>query len=130
MQQYTTIDILVSCVLGLIMYGVGISITVNQVIEIYQKPKAFLVAIISQMVALPVIAFLIAYFFDISPQIKVGLIILAASPGGATSGFITYLFRGNTALSITLTSINSLLTLFSIPLIVNLALQQFMSTEK
>lgn len=130
MHHYTTIDILVSCVLGLIMYGVGISITVNQVVEIYQKPKAFLVAITSQMIALPIIAFLIAHFFEMRPEIKVGLIILAASPGGATSGFITYLFKGNTALSITLTSINSLLTLFSIPFIVNIALNQFMNAEK
>jgi bile acid:Na+ symporter, BASS family len=82
------------------------------------------------MIALPIIAFVISSCFDIRPEVKVGLVILAASPGGATSGFITYLFKGNTALSITLTSINSFLTLFSIPFVVNLGLKQFMATEK
>ena len=130
MHSYSLIDILVSSVLALIMYGVGISITVKQVIEIYQKPKSFLVAITSQMIVLPIIAFIIAGLCDIRPEIKVGLVILAASPGGATSGFITFLFKGNIALSVTLTSINCILTLFSIPFVVNLGLQYFMNTEK
>jgi bile acid:Na+ symporter, BASS family len=124
------IDILISGVLALIMYGVGVSITTTQVVQIYKTPKPFIVAITSQMVALPIIAFIIASIFDIRPEIKVGLVILAASPGGATSGFITYMFKGNTALSVVLTSVNCLLTLFSIPLIVNLALIYFMGTEK
>lgn len=129
-MQHTTIDLLVSTVLALITYGVGISITTQQVSQIYQKPKAFLVAITSQMLALPCIALLIATFADTTPTIKVGLVILAASPGGATSGFITYLFKGNTALSITLTSVNSLLSLFSIPVIVNFGLSLYMKDEK
>jgi BASS family bile acid:Na+ symporter len=71
---------------------------------------------------LPVIAFLISYFSDLSLPVKVGLIILASCPGGTTSGLLTYYFKGNVALSITFTSINSILTLFTIPFIVNLSL--------
>ena len=125
-MNYNFIDILVSLVLALIMFGVGISISTDQLTEVYKKPKPFIVALSSQMLALPLIAFAIAYLSGANTAIQVGLVILAASPGGATSGFITFLFKGNTALSVTLTSINSILTLFSIPIIVNVALEAFL----
>ena len=125
-MNYNFIDILVSLVLALIMFGVGISISTVQLTEVYKKPKPFIVALSSQMLALPLIAFAIAYLSGANTAIQVGLVILAASPGGATSGFITFLFKGNTALSVTLTSINSILTLFSIPIIVNVALEAFL----
>jgi bile acid:Na+ symporter, BASS family len=129
-MEYSLIDILVSCATGLIMFGIGISISVSDFKNIFVWPKALTVALVSQMLALPAIAFIIAYFAPISPAFKVGLVILAASPGGATSGFITYLLRGHVALSVSLTSINSFLTLISIPLVVNLALQFFMGENK
>lgn len=119
------IDVLIALVLILIMFGIGVSLTLNEVKEVFSKPKALLISLTSQMVLLPLIAFGICYLFDIPLYIKLGLIILAASPGGTTSGFITFLFKGNTALSIVLTTINSLLTLISIPLIVNFALLHF-----
>ncbi len=119
------IDVLIALVLILIMFGIGVSLTLNEVREVFSKPRALFVSLTSQMVLLPLIAFGICYLFDIPLYIKLGLIILAASPGGTTSGFITFLFKGNTALSIVLTTINSLLTLISIPLIVNFALLHF-----
>lgn len=119
------IDFLISLVLILIMFGIGVSLTLKEVKEVFLKPKALLISLTSQMILLPIIAFIISFSFDIPLYIKIGLIILAASPGGTTAGFITYLFNGNVALSIVLTSINSILTIFSIPLIVNLALYQF-----
>ena len=120
------IDILVSSVLALIMFGIGLSLTLKDFSNIALYPKAFATALTSQMVALPIIAFALASAFDLSNEIKVGLVILAASPGGATSGFITHLFKGNVALSLSLTAVNSFLTLFSIPFIVNIALKHFM----
>ncbi len=120
------IDILVSTVLGLIMFGIGLSLKISDFTNIAKYPKAFSLALASQMIALPLIAFLVASVANVPNEIKVGLVILAASPGGATSGFITHLFHGNVALSLSLTSINSFLTLFSIPFVVNLALQHFM----
>jgi BASS family bile acid:Na+ symporter len=77
------------------------------------------------MVLLPLIAFAIVSFTDLPPAIKVGFIILAACPGGTTSGFVTVLFRGNVALSVSLLTVNSILTLATIPLLVNLALTVF-----
>ncbi len=119
------IDFLIALVLILIMFGIGVSLTLSEVKEVFSRPKALLVSLTSQMILLPLIAFGICFLFDIPLYIKLGLIILAASPGGTTSGFITFLFKGNTALSIVLTTVNSLLTLISIPLIVNVALLHF-----
>lgn len=119
------IDFLIALVLILIMFGIGVSLTLNEVKEVFSQPKALLISLTSQMILLPLIAFGICLLFDIPNYIKIGIIILAASPGGTTSGFITFLFKGNTALSIVLTTINSLLTLISIPLIVNFALFYF-----
>jgi bile acid:Na+ symporter, BASS family len=120
------VDVAVGSVLGLVMLGVGLSLHVSDITNIFRRPKAFLTALSAQMLGLPIIAFLIGLLAPLPAEIKVGFIILAASPGGATSGFLTYLWRGNVALSLALTSINSLLTLFSIPVVVNLGLRVYM----
>jgi bile acid:Na+ symporter, BASS family len=128
-SQY--IDTAVSIVLALIMFGVGLSLTFKDFARIIRYPKAFGVALCAQMIGLPIIAFLLAFFFPLPAVFKVGMIILAASPGGATSGFLTYLWRGNVALSLSITSVNSFLTLFTIPVIVNIGLLAYFgrSTE-
>jgi len=125
-MNLTYIDFLVSAVLATIMFGVGLSIDFSDLQKIYRTPKAFVLGLASQMLLLPLIVFLIIGFTDLPPTIKVGFIILAACPGGTTSGFVTVLFRGNVALSVSLIAINSLLTLATIPLLVNLALTVFM----
>ncbi|HUW93686.1 MAG TPA: hypothetical protein VMV74_11030 [Bacteroidales bacterium] len=119
-------DFLVSGMLATIMFGIGLSINLNDLKQIYIYPKPFFYGLFAQMVMLPLIAFLITYFTDLPPAIKVGFIILAACPGGTTSGFINVLFRGNVALSVALTTINSILTLFTIPLLVNIALAVYL----
>lgn len=123
---YNVFDILISAVLAFIMLGIGLSLTVRNFKDIVFFPKAFIIGLSAQMLALPVIAFIIAYFSGLSEELKIGLIILAACPGGTTSGFLTYFFRGNVALSVSLTSVNSFLTIFSIPLVVNLSIGFFM----
>jgi BASS family bile acid:Na+ symporter len=124
-MNLTYIDLLVSAVLATIMFGVGLSINFDDLKRIYRSPRAFILGLVSQMILLPVIVFLLIGFTDLPPTIKVGFIILAACPGGTTSGFVTVLFRGNVALSVSLIAINSLLTLATIPLLVNLALTVF-----
>jgi BASS family bile acid:Na+ symporter len=119
-------DYLVSGVLATIMFGVGLSINLNDLRNILHSPRPFWLGLFAQMILLPVIAFAVIYFTDIPPALKVGFIILAACPGGTTSGFITVLYRGNVALSVALTTINSILTLFTIPILVNLALTVYM----
>lgn len=108
------------------MFGVGLSLTFADFMRVVRHPRAFFTALTVQMLALPTIALIIALVLPIPAALKVGFIILSASPGGATSGFLTYLWRGNVALSLSLTAVNSLLTLFSIPIVVNLGLQIFL----
>jgi bile acid:Na+ symporter, BASS family len=122
LSSYTLIDVLLSLTLAFIMLGVGLSLTTESFRNLFLFPRPLVVGLLSQLIILPVIAFLISYFSDLSLPLKVGLIILASCPGGTTSGLLTYYFKGNVALSITFTSINSILTLFTIPFIVNLSL--------
>jgi len=124
-MNLTYIDFLVSAVLATIMFGVGLSINFNDLRQIYRSPKALILGLVSQMILLPLIAYLAVAFTDLPATVKVGFIILAACPGGTTSGFVTVLFRGNVALSVSLIAVNSLLTLATIPLLVNLALTVF-----
>jgi len=128
-SSYTFFDFLISGVLAFIMLGIGLSLTIKSFKNIVLFPKAFIIGLSAQMIALPLIAFLIAIISGLPNEIKIGLIILAACPGGTTSGFLTYFFKGNVALSVSLTSVNSLLTIFSIPFIVNLAINFFLGTS-
>ncbi len=120
------VDLSVGSVLALVMFGVGLSLTFADFRRVVRHPRAFFTALTVQMIALPTIAFIITLLLPIPAEIKVGFIILAASPGGATSGFLTYLWRGNVALSLSLTAVNSALTLFSIPIVVNMGLHVFL----
>lgn len=108
------------------MFGVGLSLTPSEVSGTFRYPKVFLTALAAQMIGLPIIAMLLHLITPLPAAFKVGFIILAASPGGATSGFLAYLWRGNVALSLSITSVNSFLTLFSIPLVVNIGLLMFL----
>ena len=111
------------------MFGVGLSIRAKDFSDIFRYPKALCVALGTQLVAIPLIAFSLCILWPLPAPLKVGLIILAACPGGATSGFLTYLWRGNVALSLSLTTINSFLTLFTIPFVVNFGLHFFLGKE-
>jgi BASS family bile acid:Na+ symporter len=122
LASYTITDLLLSLILALIMLGVGMSLTAGSFRNLFIFPKPLIIGLTSQIIILPLIAFIVSYFSAMSLPLKVGLIILAACPGGTTSGVLTYFFRGNVALSITFTSLNSILTLFTIPFIVNLSL--------
>jgi len=127
--SYSYIDILISIVLASIMFGLGLSLTTDNFRNIVLFPRAFFVGLSSQMIALPIIAYIILLFSHLPDVFKVGIMILAVCPGGTTSGFVTYLLKGNVALSISLTAINSMLTIFTIPFIVNIALGYYMNQE-
>jgi len=113
-------------VIALIMYNLGLSLRFKDFKQTFHFPKALIIGLCCQMLWLPAIAFALSYFSGLQPEIKVGIVLIAACPGGATSNLITYLLKGDVALSISLTSINSLLILFSIPGITYLALAAFL----
>jgi len=112
--------------LVVIMIGVGLSLTVQSFKNIIVYPRAILLGLVAQMILLPLIAFWVADGLNMPPEFKVGLVLIAACPGGASAGLINHLLRGNVALSVSLTSVNSFLTLFSLPFVVNLALERYL----
>jgi len=111
--------------LAIITLGMGLSLTEKDFKNIFLQPKAVIIGLCCQMILLPVIAWLIVRSINIDPVFKVGLMIISACPGGATSNLITYLLRGNVALSISMTALNSMLTLITIPLVVHFSLEAF-----
>ena len=115
--------------LFIIMMSMGLGLTLNDFKRVTLEPKAVILGLIAQLIVLPVAGFLIALIFPLTPELGVGLVILTACPWGPTSNVITYLVKGNVALSITLTAISSLVTVFTIPFLVNLAMQNFMGQE-
>ncbi|MGC1306573.1 MAG: bile acid:sodium symporter family protein [Phormidesmis sp.] len=112
--------------LFIIMLGMGLGLTIQDFTRILVEPRAVIIGLAAQLLLLPAIGFLLAATFPLTPELAVGVMVLAACPGGPTSNLLTYLASGNVALSITLTAISSLITVFTIPLVINLAMQQFM----
>lgn len=111
--------------LFIIMLGMGLGLTTADFKRVATAPIAVAAGLFAQLIVLPIIGFLLASVFSLSPELAIGLMILSACPGGPTSNLMTYLAGGNVALSITLTAISSLITVFTIPLVVNLASNSF-----
>jgi BASS family bile acid:Na+ symporter len=111
--------------LAIIMGGMGLSLEFRDFKQIFVRPRPILTGLFSQMILLPLIAFLLVGFTNLDPYVKVGFILIAACPGGTASNLVTHLLKGNLALCVSLSSLNSLLILISLPLYVSLALGLF-----
>ncbi|MBE9208743.1 bile acid:sodium symporter family protein [Nostoc sp. LEGE 06077] len=111
--------------LAIIMLGMGLSLTPEDFQRVKKYPKAVAIGLISQVVLLPIIGFTIAKLVPMQPTIAMGLIIIALCPGGVSSNVITFLAKGDVALSVTLTAFSSLITVLTIPILANLAYQHF-----
>ena len=111
--------------LALVMLGLGLSLTLGDFARVGRQPKAVVVALGLQVLVLPAVCFGLVVLFDLSPILAVGMVLLAASPGGTTANLFSHLFRGDVALNITLTAVNSLLAVVTLPLITNLAIDVF-----
>ena len=107
----------------IIMFGMGLSLNTKDFVEVFVRPKAVLIGLVCQLVLLPIIGFSLIAVFMLPAEIAIGVVIMAACPGGPTSNLITHLANGDTALSVSLTAISSLITLITIPFIINLGLQ-------
>lgn len=114
--------------LGIIMLGLGLSLTIADFKRVVLYPKAIFVGLSCQLVLLPALCFGITIFFGLSPELAIGLMLLSASPGGPTANLYSHLFKGDVALNISLTAVNSVLALFTLPLIVNLSIYYFMES--
>lgn len=122
----STSAIILAISLAIIMLGMGLSLVADDFKRIFLAPKSILVGLVNQLILLPLIAFGLASVFPLQPEIAVGVMILAACPGGATSNLISHLANADTALSVTLTAFSSFITILTIPFIVNFSLEQFL----
>ncbi|MFC2121668.1 bile acid:sodium symporter family protein [Bacteroidota bacterium] len=124
MDEISTIILASSLII--IMLGMGLSLVFDDFKRIIVYPKAIFVGLTNQIIILPLIGFAIVSIFPLQPEIAIGIMILAACPGGPTSNLISHLARGDIALSVTLTALSSFVTILTIPFIVNFALKHFL----
>jgi BASS family bile acid:Na+ symporter len=120
------INLLLPLGLGFIMFALGLGLGLDDFRRALRQPRALSLGLLAQIVLLPLTAFLLASAFRLSPEAAVGLMVLAACPGGVTAGMVTHLARGETALSISLSALTSLLAFVTVPLVVGSSLSHFM----
>ena len=112
--------------LAIIMFGLGLGLTAADFKRVVKIPRDFLVGFFGQVILLPIIAFILIHIISIPPEIALGLMVIAAAPGGVTSNILTKLAKGDTALSISYTAVISVIAVFTLPLIVGLSMSYFM----
>ena len=104
--------------LALIMLGLGLGLTIKDFLRVINNPKDFLIGFICQLILLPIVAYFLVIILRLPLELAIGLMIIAAAPGGVTSNVLTKFANGDVALSISLTAVGSLVSIFSVPLIV------------
>jgi bile acid:Na+ symporter, BASS family len=124
-QESILVSVVLPVALIVIMVGLGLSLTLQDFRRVATFPRAALVGLGCQLLLLPMIGFGLAHLFGLPPLWAVGLMLLAACPGGPTSNLITFLARGDTALSITLTALSSAITVVTIPLLLTFSIAHF-----
>jgi BASS family bile acid:Na+ symporter len=123
------IGVLVPLALGTIMFALGLGLTTADFARVVTYPKAVLVGLGTQMLLLTAVAYVVARAFQLSPPLATGLMIIAASPGGAAASLYSHLARGDVALNITLTALNSALALVWLPVVVSWSVAHFYGAE-
>lgn len=123
-------SVLLPVVIAFTIMGIGTSLSLSDFRNIFKFPRGIAVGLLGQLVLLPLVAIAVAYLSPLRPEFKVGIVLVAACPGGATANLIVHLFRGNVAMSLSFTIINSLITIFTIPAWVYAALYLFMDEGK
>jgi BASS family bile acid:Na+ symporter len=126
MQSSVFTVVLLPVALAIVMLGMGLSLVPQDFQRITRYPRAVAVGTVCQCLVLPLLGALIALVVPMEPVMAVGLVVVAVCPGGPSSNLMTYLARGDVALSVTLTAVSSIVTVFTIPLFTNLALQYFL----
>ncbi|WP_082556337.1 bile acid:sodium symporter family protein [Aeromicrobium sp. Root472D3] len=111
--------------LGIIMFGLGLSLTADDFRRVRRQPRAVAIALVCQLLVLPLVCFGLVVVLDLDPLLGIGMLLLAASPGGTSANLFSHLFHGDVALNVTLTAINSVIAIFSLPVITNLAIAYY-----
>ncbi len=126
MEANLLTQVLLPLALFIIMLGMGLSLTLNDFRNVVLFPKAVGVGLILKLLFIPALTFGMLFLIPLQPELAVGFVLLAACPGGATTNLITHLAKGDVALSISLTAIASVITVFTIPILVDIGMLQFM----
>ena len=129
MSGETIVRWFIPTALGIMMFAMGLGLTTADFRRIAERPLVVAAGSLAQLVGLPALGFLVAFLFRLDPPVAVGLILVTACPGGPTSNLYTLLARGDVALSVTLTAVSSVVTIFTLPWVVNLAGLTFVDTE-
>ena len=116
-------------ILALIMLGLGLVLKLDDFLRVFKAPKDFIVGFISQLIILPLVAYLLIIILRTPPEIAIGVMIIAAAPGGVTSNVLTKFADGDVALSISLTAVISLLSIITVPVIIFTSADLFGVTE-
>ena len=130
MEESVLTSVVLPLSLFIIMLGVGLSLVIDDFKRVVVFPKAVAVGLFNQLLLLPLVAFGLAILFQLPPVMAVGLMLIACCPGGVTSNLITYVSRGDTALSITLTAISGVIVVITIPLILIFSMDYFMGETR
>ena len=123
------VQTLLPLALAFIMFYLGLTLVIGDFQKVAQRPKALLVGLVGQVLLVPVAGFAVASWSGLSPMMAVGLMVLAACPSGVSSGLLTHLARGDTALAISLTAVTSLAAVLTLPLVVSASFQFFMGSQ-
>lgn len=130
MENSVITQVFLPLALFIIMLGMGLSLVVDDFRRVLRFPGAVAIGLVLKLVMIPLLTFAILALAPLEPELAVGFILLAACPGGATTNLITNLAKGDVALSITLTAIASVVTVFTIPILVNMGLLQYMGESR
>jgi len=121
-------SVIIPICLFLIMMGMGLTLVTNDFKRVLKYPKAVGIGLTNQLILLPIIGFALANIMPLRPEYAVGVMLLVLCPGGTTSNLFTYLAKGDVALSVTMTAIASVITVFTIPIVLSFSLIYFMGS--
>lgn len=125
----TLINVVLPLALAIIMLSLGIGLTVADFARVASRPKAFAIGAVSQVILVPITAYLIARAFSLPPELAVGIMLLSLCPGGVTSNMISKLAKGDVALSVSLTAVVSLLSIVTVPVLAAWSVAHFMGEQ-
>lgn len=125
-EYFTWIGGYITILLGIVMFGMGMTLKLDDFKLILQHPKGVIIGIVSQFVIMPLLAFALAKVFNLTPEVAVGVILVGCCPGGTSSNVMTFLAKGNTALSVTITSCTTLLAPFVTPALIYLLASEWL----
>lgn len=130
LNMQSLLDLLLPIAIGIIMFGIGMGLSSRDFKRVFIAPKSVLFGLFGQLVLMAAIGFGIAFLFPLKPVYQLGIVLIAACPGGTSSNIVSYMLRGRVALSVSITAFNSFLIVFTIPLVLKLAFLLFWPTTK